>query len=294
MSLMRIAGQLFFGAFFGLLLRYTVADGDSWIAMGLGGVGAALGVWAVGNIGAEEVPLAPVLRHALGGAVISSAIQFSQLVKSADVLTHYFTPAVVLAVATAYNDRRVRVEAVGAFRKRGIIRRVLYLGLALSVFWSAVFVASYHHGEVVVDDERMKFSEVLHNVIDSPGFQEFLKTIQTFMDRVEHVGWEQAFDEILEELDVDGEIKAYRELGLKQGATLEEVRHAHRRLVLQYHPDKNPDGGQAVQDKFVQVQQAYETLQRVLKRKGGAEQATETTTTTTKTTTRTTTRKSTM
>jgi len=47
-------------------------------------------------------------------------------------------------------------------------------------------------------------------------------------------------------------------LGLKSGATMAEIKKAHRKLALQNHPDK---GGS--DDKFREIQEAFETLQKV-------------------------------
>ena len=52
--------------------------------------------------------------------------------------------------------------------------------------------------------------------------------------------------------------RPYEVLGIKRGATQQEVKKAYRRLVKEAHPDKNkaPDA----QDKFVLITRAYELL----------------------------------
>jgi len=50
----------------------------------------------------------------------------------------------------------------------------------------------------------------------------------------------------------------YDILGVSPEATPEEVRAAYRKLVKQYHPDINPDPD--AQERFIAIQQAYETL----------------------------------
>ena len=47
----------------------------------------------------------------------------------------------------------------------------------------------------------------------------------------------------------------YSILGVKQQASEEEIRKAHKRLALQYHPDKNR-GSAASSEKFVKIQVA--------------------------------------
>ncbi|KAI9684207.1 MAG: Diphthamide biosynthesis protein 4 [Trizodia sp. TS-e1964] len=54
----------------------------------------------------------------------------------------------------------------------------------------------------------------------------------------------------------------YKALGLSKGASLNEIKVAHRKLVLQCHPDKVQDESKraAKVEQFQQVQQAYELL----------------------------------
>ena len=57
----------------------------------------------------------------------------------------------------------------------------------------------------------------------------------------------------------------YRLLGLPRGASQEDVRKAHRRLVRMYHPDAN-SGDNSTEERFKEVQHAYEVLSDPRKR----------------------------
>src|SRR5688572_31037407 len=57
----------------------------------------------------------------------------------------------------------------------------------------------------------------------------------------------------------------YETLGLKRGASEDEVRKAYRRLARKHHPDLNP-GDKASEDRFKEVQEAYDILSDSKKR----------------------------
>lgn len=51
----------------------------------------------------------------------------------------------------------------------------------------------------------------------------------------------------------------YTVLGVRPGATGEEIKKAYRELVFKYHPDRNP-GNQEAEDKIRDINAAYEVL----------------------------------
>jgi DnaJ-class molecular chaperone len=51
----------------------------------------------------------------------------------------------------------------------------------------------------------------------------------------------------------------YQTLGVARDASKEDIKKAHRKLALKYHPDKNPDDDVA-RDKFKRIQEAYDVL----------------------------------
>ena len=58
----------------------------------------------------------------------------------------------------------------------------------------------------------------------------------------------------------------YDTLGVKKGASPDEVKKAYRKLAAKYHPDKNP-GDASAEEKFKEVQNAYDVLSDTEKRK---------------------------
>src|SRR5262249_50833010 len=58
----------------------------------------------------------------------------------------------------------------------------------------------------------------------------------------------------------------YDTLGVKKGASPDEIKKAYRKLAAKYHPDKNP-GDASAEEKFKEVQNAYDVLSDAEKRK---------------------------
>lgn len=58
----------------------------------------------------------------------------------------------------------------------------------------------------------------------------------------------------------------YKILGVKKGASQEEIRRSYRKLARKYHPDANRDDPNA-EDRFKEIQHAYEVLSNPEKRR---------------------------
>src|ERR671917_1643830 len=61
-------------------------------------------------------------------------------------------------------------------------------------------------------------------------------------------------------------VDLYKALGVAKEASQEEIRRSYRRLARKYHPDANPGDRQA-EERFKEIQQAYEVLSKPEKRR---------------------------
>jgi DnaJ-class molecular chaperone len=59
----------------------------------------------------------------------------------------------------------------------------------------------------------------------------------------------------------------YERLGLSRGASQDDIRRAYRKLVREHHPDTN-HGDHSAEERFKDIQQAYEVLSNPEKRRG--------------------------
>jgi len=64
----------------------------------------------------------------------------------------------------------------------------------------------------------------------------------------------------------EADTSPYQTLGVDESATEEEIRQAYRKLVLQYHPDRNKNATEQeikeLSEQFAAIQKAYDDLKR--------------------------------
>eukprot|EP00928_Gymnodinium_smaydae_P038691 TRINITY_DN26632_c0_g3_i1.p1 TRINITY_DN26632_c0_g3~~TRINITY_DN26632_c0_g3_i1.p1 ORF type:complete len:984 (-),score=235.93 TRINITY_DN26632_c0_g3_i1:370-3321(-) len=63
-----------------------------------------------------------------------------------------------------------------------------------------------------------------------------------------------------------GMIDLYAQLEVERGADLATIKKSYRRLVLKYHPDKNPEDREGAEERIRTINSAYETLSNPAKR----------------------------
>jgi DnaJ like chaperone protein len=110
---------------------------------------------------------------------------------------------------------------------------------------------------------RLQLLQYLYGIAKADGHVD--RTEAEMVDRIGiYLGISQPDRDSLRAMFYASTDKAYVILEITKSATDEEVKKAFRKMAMKYHPDKVRDLGEmhqkAAQDKFIEVQKAYEQI----------------------------------
>ena len=103
----------------------------------------------------------------------------------------------------------------------------------------------------------------MNHFFNSPVWLEFKEVLWGLYEEGQKNGWDNFYDEFVKALDPRGEKNAYRVLGLTEDATQEEIKRRYKKLAVKWHPDRNPNNKDEAQEKFMEIQEAYEILSKI-------------------------------
>jgi hypothetical protein len=164
--------------------------------------------------------------------------------------------------SVAWDTRRPRV--------RGCCRVAVTVAAGWLLFSAVLLSALYHNAELEnTAGEKVPLRDLLGGPQLRALFSEFERALRILLAQLQSGRFERPFSG---GLDVEGEGRALTLLGLQPGASLSEVRRAHRELALVHHPDKqtSPEAREAAEARMAELNWAYETLVRILRRRGKA------------------------
>jgi len=254
----RWGGMLVVGNMFGMLPAMAVPNKEelgvdlSLVGTLLTPLGCAVGIWLVGNIGRWQ---GNISRPLIGCYLTLPAYLYGMNVVS------------WTTIIGAYCFRR-EWRSMGKPSKPWYIR-LLVLSLCSCLYLSMWGSYLYFNAEVVHNGDKIKLREAVGNFVKSPAVQEFWRNLKTLYHHMLINGFWSTWSQLVDSLDPFGERNALKALELEKGASQEEIRSRYRELTKQFHPDKvqgNQQEKDAAHEKFVQIQQAYEKLSD-LKRK---------------------------
>ena len=80
------------------------------------------------------------------------------------------------------------------------------------------------------------------------------------------------YDEFVRAVDPTGEQNALKVLNLTQSATQEEIKKRYKQLAREWHPDKYRGDKETAQQRFMEIQEAYEILSTIKSRRASKNQ----------------------
>lgn len=132
-----------------------------------------------------------------------------------------------------------------------------------SSLWCSYF---YFNGKITDSEgEEIPVHEAIHHFFTSPWWTDIKSALNEIYTYAQHHGWYEIWKQIIDMSDPHGENNAYKVLGLSPDASQTEITARWRKMSRESHPDKvkDPSLQRAAQEKFMEIQQAYEILSNV-------------------------------
>lgn len=209
----------------------------------------AIGVHLVGNIGEQEGSF----WWPLVGAYVTYPLYFWS--------TH---SVFMTSIASVYLFRSKSCTWRLRPRKpRPPCRRVTVFAaccLLYSLLWASWLY--FNCSMTVNDGTEVKCRDSIRHFFSSPLWQDFRAIFIEIYKQIQYRGWGEVWKMFMEALDPQGEANALRVLNVSATAPQEDITAAYRRLSREWHPDRIKDAvrKQEAQEKFIEIQKAYETL----------------------------------
>ncbi|XP_028929572.1 dnaJ homolog subfamily C member 22 [Ornithorhynchus anatinus] len=255
LSLLRFAGQMLVGVYFGLGALIALSSLTSFYVMALP-LAIALGVLLVAAVGDQTSDL----RSTLVAAFLTSPI-------------FYGRPIAILPISFAATVTAQRHRCYKAPRRPETVSVRLYrLGLAYLAFTAPLAYSAFCNTAATVRYVAETLGSILSWFSFFPLLGRLLETILLLPYRVWRllVGdptfgsghfqeWERLYEFVRGFQDEKRQL-AFQVLGLRDGATTDEINRSYRELVKAWHPDHNRHRAEEAEKRFLEIQAAYEVL----------------------------------
>lgn len=262
-SIVRQSGLMIMGNLFAYLVEYAIPREllhDSVVTVIkflLIPFASAIGVWLAGNVGRHQGSIKKPLLAAYLGAVPSLIF---------DIQHGSFSTLAATIVFNKYS-KSWRLERA---REKSLLKRVAVLTGCILIYLS-LWSSWFYFGCTIEDPETtepIKCRVAFDNFIKSPAYTNLSEAIWMLYERARHQGIMGLWKEIMQEFDVSGKSAALSVLELSDGASPREILAQYKKLSRLYHPDKEKDESKKAEknEKFIQVQEAYNKLQLAAER----------------------------
>ena len=275
----RIVGQVVFGYFYRCLVTYSFPvehSAYSILVFLLAPLGSAFGTYMVSNIGTIKSKF----NYSLVGAYVGE-LGFGYT----NFLLDDSYPSLAVSISMLFttfaweHDRRPRGQNVIQSNKccRGTCcKRVGFSFFVFVLYCSLICSSIYFNASITTQDgETIKVREAIDNFFKSPYWNKlkvsFWRSLSEIWGEYKKDGWEGARKKIIILADVQGEERSCSILGVPLNATLSEIKTKYRDLALEWHPDRHqtedPEEKSRIQNKFMEIKDAYETLVKISKKR---------------------------
>ena len=276
----RVIAQVLFGLFYRTLVYFSLPEEYSsvtYIVLLLVPLGTAFGAYMVSNSGTIKSRF----KYSLIGAYVGEVF-FGH----PHLLVDHSYPSLAagvcsLLVTFAWEyDRRPRGNNI--VRAEGCCKRTckrLFAWTFCAVLFSTLLCSAFYFNATVEteDGETVKVREALNNFFRSPHWKQikesFWRSISDIWQEFREKGWEGARKRILVLADVQGEDRSRLILGIEEGVavTTKILKAKYRELAKEWHPDHHRGTSEKekvrVQERFMEIKDAYENLMSILKRR---------------------------
>ena len=261
----RLVGQVLFGVFYRGLIFCAIPWDSSvidWASLVIP-LGTAFGTFMVSNVGRQKSSFSLSLIGAYVGEFLFGEPHLI-LGESNPVL------AAIVAMAFSTYGWEWRRERESVSCRRSLLVGLLIYGVFIGLCSSYVY---FNMSVETEDGETIKVRDAINNFFTSPLWQE-LKTalwgvIVNVYEAWKAGGFRKAWQTLVNMADIQGEDHAYDVLGVERGAEWSKVRQRYKQLAKEWHPDhhQGEDMKQKAQEKFMEYQSAYKTLEAIRKRR---------------------------
>ena len=270
-----LIAQVLFGLFYRTLIFYSLPEEYArvgYIVTSLVPLGTALGAYMVSNNGSIKCSW----KYSLVGAYLGE-ICFG----NPHLIVEGSYPSLAASVCTVFStfswqyNRTPRV-VVTQSRCVGTCKRLLLWALCAILFFFLLCSAIYFNGSVQSEDgEVVKIRVAMSNFFRSPHWQQlkdsFWKSLEDLWRDFKTEGLEGVKKRLIMYSDIQGEERSRLILGVKQDASLKELKDRYRELAKEWHPDHHHSSSEQekefVTEKFVEINDAYNNLVSITKRK---------------------------
>lgn len=247
-KVIRFLGQLLIGHGYGSLVRIAlpIEDLPVLLVSTLLCVGVTCGVHLVGNIGREQGKFSKPF--------VATLLCRLLLPVNDDVSLLLCTLAASVTFTLFREHRRVH-------EKKTLCRRFVILSSCMFIIFALWMSFLYFNAEITTEDgETIKIRDSVNHFFKSPAWIEFTDTMRDLYEHGKAHGWRNLYNEFVKALDPKGESNARKVLGVTEDTPPDEIKKIYKKLVRKWHPDRNKENKEAAQQKFMEIQGAYDVL----------------------------------